>query len=70
MIVWAFDAFELGSDLDFSNIYSIYIKNYNNKIKPPFDPSLTHQTSTQDPTSDKAQGVRNPPTPPLNPRND
>ena len=46
-------------------------KNYNNKIKITFGPpSLTQQTSTQDPTSDKSRGggLSGPPLPPLDPR--
>ena len=70
--------FEFGSDSDFSNIYTMYDtgersepeKNIKIRWKQPLDPSPTHQTSTQDPTSDKSQGGSGPPVPPppLDPR--
>ena len=58
--------FDLGSDLDFSDIDSVF--NTGERSEPEkFDykksknnlwtSSPTHQTSTQDPTSDKSQGM-------------
>ena len=39
-------------------------KNDNHKIKPRFDPSPTHETSTQDQISDNSLGGWSGPTPP------
>ena len=63
--------FELGSDSDFLNIYTMYNtgeRSKKNKIKNnswTFSP--THQISTKEPTSDKSLGDPDP-YPPLDPR--